>query len=253
MTDRPDWRSRTRLLYGDEGAERLAAGKVLVAGLGAVGSFAVEALARSGVGGLTLIDFDAVEPSNANRQLFALHSTLGQPKCALARDRVLDINPDCDVALCAERLPDDPDALAAILSDLPAPDVIVDAIDDIGAKAALILHGLRRGIPVVSSMGAARRRNPALVRTGALREVAGCPLAKGLRRVLRAHFAAGDPALAVETLPADRLACVYSAEAPVPQPVAPECGPRAMGSSVCVTGAFGLAAAAAVLERLSVH
>ena len=253
MTPRPDWRSRTRLLFGDEGAARLAAGKVLVAGLGAVGSFAVEALARSGVGGLVLVDFDAVEPSNVNRQLYALHSTLGQPKCALARDRVRDINPDCDVSLCAKRLPDDPDALAALLADLPPSDVIVDAIDDIGAKAALILHGLRSGIPVVSSMGAARRRNPALVRVGALREVAGCPLAKGLRRALRAHFAATAPALTVETLPADRLTCVYSAEAPVPQPAAPECGSRAMGSFICVTGAFGLAVAAAVLERLSVH
>ena len=254
MSGMADWRSRTRLLFGDEGAARIAAGKVLVAGMGAVGSFAVEALARSGVGDLSLVDFDVVEPSNVNRQLYALHSTLGQPKTALARARVLDINPACAVSVREVRLPGDPAALAPLLADLPRPDVIVDAIDDIGAKAALIVHGLRAGIPVVSSMGAARRRHPALVRTGALRDVAGCPLAKGLRRALRALFAEpGDADLSVEALPASRLTCVYSAEPPAPQPAAPECGPRAMGSTVCVTGAFGLAAASAVLERLVPH
>ena len=230
MSGVADWRSRTRLLFGDEGAARIAAGKVLVAGMGAVGSFAVEALARSGVGDLSLVDFDVVEPSNVNRQLYALHSTLGQPKTALARARVLDINPACAVSVREVRLPGDPAALAPIV------------------------HGLRAGIPVISSMGAARRRNPALVRTGALRDVAGCPLAKGLRRALRALFAEpGDADLSVEALPASRLTCVYSAEPPAPQPAAPECGPRAMGSTVCVTGAFGLAAASAVLERLVPH
>ncbi len=251
MTQPPDWRSRTRLLYGDDGAARIAAGKVLVAGLGAVGSFAVEALARSGVGDLTLIDFDVVEPSNVNRQLYALRSTIGRQKGDIARARVLDINPDCHVAVLSARLPDDEDGLASILAPMPSPRIIVDAIDDLGAKAALILHGLHAGIPVVSSMGAARRRNPSQVRTGALCDVSGCPLAKGLRRALRVRLAEeSDGSLTVETLSASRLTCVYSSEPPASQPVAPEFGPRAMGSSVCVTGAFGLAAAASVLERL---
>ncbi len=252
MMAKPDCLSRIRLLYGDDGASRIAAGKVLVAGLGAVGSFAVEALARSGVGGLTLIDFDVVEPSNVNRQLYALHSTIGRSKGDLAAARVGDINPACAATVRRVRLPEDPAVLAASLADLPRPDLIVDAIDDVGAKAALILYGVHAGIPLVSSMGAARRRNPALVRTGALGDVAGCPLAKALRRVLRTRLAEECGAVpSVEALPASRLACVYSLEPPARQTAAAGKGPRAMGSSICVTGAFGLAAASVVIERLA--
>ena len=251
MTPLPDWRSRTRLLYGDAGASLIADSTILVAGLGAVGSAAVEALARTGVGHLVLADFDMVEPSNINRQLYALQSTIGRAKCDVARERVLDINPDCDVVTMPVRLPSAPDALERLLEPLPQPVVIVDAIDDIGAKAALIMHGLRIGVPVVSSMGAARRFDPSQVRTGSLGEVSGCPLAKGLRRALRELLSNSDgfPDLHVEDLPASCLTCVYSREAPAPQIFAPEFGPRAMGSSMCVTGAFGLAAAAAALGR----
>ena len=252
MMTTPDWRSRTRLLYGDAGVSLIADATVLVAGLGAVGSAAVEALARTGVGHLVLIDFDVVEPSNINRQLYALESTIGRAKCDVALERVRDINPECDVVLLPERLPQDPDDLARMLASPPAPGLIVDAIDDIGAKAALVMHGLRAGIPVVSSMGAARRFDPSQVRTGCLADVAGCPLAKGLRKTLRDLLSAtgGFPGITVENIPASYLTCVYSHEAPAPQVSAPEFGPRAMGSSICVTGAFGLAAAAAALSQI---
>ena len=250
MMSTHDWRSRTRLLYGDAGASLIADATILVAGLGAVGSVAIEALARTGVGHLILADFDVVEPSNINRQLYALQSTIGRAKCDVARDRVLDINPDCDVVPLPERLPSDPYALERLLEPLPHPVVIVDAIDDIGAKAALVMHGLRIGVPVVSSMGAARRFDPSQVRTGSLGEVSGCPLAKGLRRALRELLSNSDgfPGLHVENLPASCLTCVYSHEAPAPQISSPEFGPRAMGSSICVTGTFGLAAAAAAMK-----
>lgn len=250
MISAPDWRSRTRLLYGDAGASLIADATILVAGLGAVGSAAVEALARTGVGHLVLVDFDVVEPSNINRQLYALQSTIGRAKCDVARERVRDINPACDVVSLPERLPSDPDAVARLLEPLPPPVAIVDAIDDIGAKAALVMHGLRIGVPVVSSMGAARRFDPSQVRTGSLAEVSGCPLAKGLRRALRELLSSdnGFPGLQVEDLPASCLTCVFSGEAPAPQVSAPEFGPRAMGSSICVTGTFGLAAAAAALK-----
>lgn len=250
MMSTPDWRSRTRLLYGDAGASLIADATILVAGLGAVGSVAVEALARTGVGHLILIDFDTVEPSNINRQLYALQSTSGRAKCDVALERVRDINPECDVVPLPERLPSDPYALERLLGQLPSPGVIVDAIDDIGAKAALVMLGLRLGVPVVSSMGAARRFDPSQVRTGSLGEVSGCPLAKGLRRALRELLSNSDgfSGLHVEDLPASCLTCVYSHEAPAPQVSAPEFGPRAMGSSICVTGTFGLAAASAALK-----
>ncbi len=253
MIEIPDWRSRTRLLYGDAGASRISDATILVAGLGAVGSAAVEALARTGVGHLILADFDVVEPSNINRQLYALQSTIGQAKCEIAREHVRDINPDCEVVLVPERLPSDSGALAAMLERRPPFSVVVDAIDDIGAKAALILHGLRAGIPVISSMGAARRFDPSQVRTGRLGEVSGCPLAKGLRHALRELLVSpeGFPELFVETLPESCLLCVYSHETPAPQVSAPEFGPRAMGSSICVTATFGFAAAAAALRQIA--
>ncbi len=248
-----DWRSRTRLLYGDAGTSLFADATILVAGLGAVGSAAVESLARTGVGHLILVDFDVVEPSNINRQLYALQSTIGRAKCDVARERVRDINPECDVIALSDRLPSDSNALTALFAPLPAPVVIVDAIDDIEAKASLIMHGLRTGIPVVSSMGAARRFDPLQVRTGSLGEVSGCPLAKGLRRALRKLLVTSGafPGLTVDDLPASCLTCVYSREAPAPQESAPEFGPRAMGSSICVTGTFGLAAAAAALKVIA--
>lgn len=245
-----DWRSRTRLLYGDAGASRIAGGHVLVAGLGAVGSFAVEALAREGVGRLTLVDFDVVEPSNVNRQLYALHSTAGQPKAMLAVERVHDINPRCVVEALPVRLDE---ANVADLLDRVRPDVVVDAIDDLPAKAALIDRSFRASIPVVSSMGAARRMDPTALAHGPIGEVRGCPLAKNLRRLLRRRLEeAGSPASSTDVLPVSALCCVYSTEpplAPASDPAA--AGPRAMGSTVCVTGGFGLLAANLAIRRLA--
>ncbi len=231
----------------------MAEASVFMAGIGAVGSVAVEALARTGVGRLVLADFDVFEPSNLNRQLYALNSTLGRPKGEVAAARVRDINPGCEVVFLNVRIPGDPDEVGRLLSGIPRPDAIVDAIDDIDAKAALIVHGLGVGVPVVSSMGAARRLDPSQVRTGAVSEVSGCPLAKGLRRRLREILAAHPvpPVAALEEIPASRLACVYSREPPRPQPHAPECGSRAMGSTMCVTGAFGFAAAAAAIRAVT--
>lgn len=243
-----DWRSRTKLLYGEEGAGRIASGAVFVAGLGAVGSFAVEALARSGVGRMALVDFDAVEPSNINRQLYALSSTVGKRKCDIARGRVLDINPACEVRCSDSRVSADAQETAALILREGRPDVIVDAIDDVDAKVALILAGLSLGIPVVSSMGAARRVDPSQVRAGGLGEISGCPLAKCVRKALRAKLADGG---APEAIQREKVVCIFSKEPPKPQIFVPEFGPRAMGSGICVTGTFGLVLAAEALEIIS--
>lgn len=248
MTVLDNWRSRTALLWGEDGAGRIAEASVLVAGVGAVGSMAVEALARSGVGTLALVDFDCVEPSNVNRQLCALSSTVGRRKCDVAAARVADINPSCSVTAVCARIPCDTEGAASFLREAGRFNVIVDAIDDVEAKASLIAAAIGAGVPVVSSMGAARRFDPTRVRCGALGEVTGCPLAKSLRRALRERFEAMGQGMRPDTIPDSSLVCVYSTEPPARHPRVEGLPPRAMGSSICVTGAFGLCAANAALR-----
>jgi tRNA A37 threonylcarbamoyladenosine dehydratase len=190
---------RTIRLMGKNAVERLGLAKIAVFGLGAVGSFATEALARSGVGYLRLIDFDRVEPSNLNRQLYALHSTLGQKKAKIARDRVVDIHPECRVDIC------DTFANAESLDTLLSPDldVVVDAIDGLNAKVNLLVAARQMDLSVVSSMGAGGRMDGSLIRTGDISETQVCPLARMVRRRLhrRGVFTG--------------ICCVYSLEPPV--------------------------------------
>lgn len=141
--------TRTRMLLGDEGLSRLQNAAVMVVGLGAVGGYALEALARSGIGRLVLVDFDVFDESNINRQILALTSTVGQKKTEVARRRVLDINPDCivetkDMFVNADTLPQ--------LLDIPV-DFVVDAIDALNPKCCLMEALYERGIPFISSMG----------------------------------------------------------------------------------------------------
>ena len=234
--------SRVERLLGSAALARLAGAQVMVAGLGAVGSFAVEALARSGVGRLRIVDFDRVEPSNINRQLLALHSTIGRPKTEVATERIHDLAPACQVDTFNVRIKDE--NVLSILS--PRPDVVVDAIDSLRDKVSLICACLSHGIPIVSSMGAARRSDPTAVRAGWMDEVHGCPLARNVRNGLRKS---GIDVMALR----DGLRCVFSVE-PVMKPdiMAGEPGtaPRAMGSLVCVTGVFGLVAAREAIRLL---
>ena len=191
--------ARLEQLLGKAAVERLKNSRVAVFGLGAVGSFVVEALARSGIGYLQLVDFDRVDASNINRQIYALHSTLGQEKAALARDRVLDINPDCQVDLRTSFV--NADSLSQFLS--PDLDMVVDAIDGLNAKVSLILGAKQMGLDIISSMGAAGRTDPAMIRTGDLFDTQVCPLARMVRRRLRRRgLEHGVP-------------CVYSIEPPL--------------------------------------
>ncbi len=173
--------SRMALLIGADGVDRLKSAKVAVYGLGGVGSFAVEALARAGIGHLVLVDFDEVCLSNLNRQLCALHSTLGRKKADVLRERIADINPQAQVTIYAEFItPENADSL------LPADcDYLVDAVDNITAKLALIEKALALNIPIVSSMGAGNRLDPARLKIGDISETSIDPLAKVMRRELR--------------------------------------------------------------------
>jgi len=171
---------RNILLWGAEAQERLRLSHVLLAGLGGVGSYIAEALVRSGVGALTLIDHDRVELSNVNRQLPALLPELGRLKVEAVAERVLAVNPQCRLRLLQEFItPDNADMLGGA-------DYFIDAIDHVPGKVAIIRHALSLGKPVASAMGAGRRVAPERLRLADISQTAGCPLARELRRRLRA-------------------------------------------------------------------
>ena len=176
-----NWLERTELLLGPEKLEMLRRANVLVVGVGGVGAYAAEMIVRSGVGRMTIADADKVSESNINRQLVALHSTVGREKCDILRDRLLDINPDLQLTVVNRFIKDDEtDALL----DSDNFDYVVDAIDTLSPKLALIKGSLDRGIPVVSSMGAGAKTDPTLMEIRDIAKTHHCPLAHMLRKRL---------------------------------------------------------------------
>lgn len=172
---------RTSLIMGEEAVEKLNKSHVAVFGVGGVGGFAVEALARSGVGRLDLIDNDTVAPSNINRQIIALHSTIGEYKVDAAKKRILDINPDAKVnAFRTFYLPETADEF-----DFTKYDYIIDAIDTVTGKLTIIENAVKAGTPVISSMGAGNKLDPTAFRVADISKTSVCPLAKVMRRELK--------------------------------------------------------------------
>ena len=173
---------RQEMLLGSEAMERLRRAHVAVFGVGGVGSYSCEALARAGVGRLTFIDADMVGASNLNRQLCALHSTLGQPKAEVMSARARDINPDCDVrAIVGMYTEADKERFFADY------DYIIDAIDLVSCKLSLIQTSAARGIPIISSMGTGNKTDPTQFRIDDISRTHSCPLARIMRRELRAR------------------------------------------------------------------
>jgi len=172
--------ARTEQLLGAESMAKIKSATVAVFGLGAVGSFAIEAIARAGVGNLHLIDFDTVDISNINRQLFALHSTIGRKKANIACERVKDINPQCDVKVQSSFV--NAQSLEDLLSE--DIDVVVDAIDGLNSKINLIVGARQLNLSVVSSMGAGGRTDISMIKTGDISETCVCPLARVVRQRL---------------------------------------------------------------------
>ncbi|MCU6735418.1 tRNA threonylcarbamoyladenosine dehydratase [Diplocloster agilis] len=190
--------SRTRMLLGEVGVDKLKNSKVLVFGVGGVGSHCIEALARSGVGTLILVDHDTVSLTNINRQVVALHSTIGRQKTEVMRERILDIHPGAQVqALNTFVLEENAGDL--ITEDL---DYVVDAVDTVTAKLAIAEHCNRTGIPLISSMGTGNKLNPSRFQIADIYETAVCPLCRVMRRELKKR---GIPKLKV----------LYSDEQPV--------------------------------------
>jgi len=173
--------SRTELLLGKDAMERLRSARVAVFGVGGVGGYTVEALARSGVGSLDLIDNDTVSESNLNRQIIALQSTIGQYKVDVAKARIADINPECTVR--AHKMFFMPDT--AELLDFSEFDYVVDAIDTVTGKIEIIMRAKAAGVPVISSMGAGNKLDPTAFEVADIYKTSVCPLARVMRREMR--------------------------------------------------------------------
>jgi tRNA A37 threonylcarbamoyladenosine dehydratase len=238
--------SRIVQLLGQNVLEQLSKVKVGVFGLGAVGSYAVEALARAGIGAMRLVDFDVIKHSNFNRQLYALECNVGRSKVEIAIERVLEINPACRVEALNEFV--DAKNVERFLSQ-PL-DVVIDAIDSVNPKVALLGACKKNRLKVVSSMGAATRLHPDFVRIGDISETTNCPLARFIRKRLKKY--------GVES----GIRCIYSIETPRNKtlPLMEEGEEffvrgrkrKPIGSMSYMTGIFGLLAAYEALKLLGI-
>ena len=177
-----EWQQRTELLLGEDKMLRLRNSHVLVVGLGGVGAYAAEMICRAGVGQMTIVDADTVQPSNINRQLPALHSTLERPKAEVLAERFKDINPDLKLNVLSEYLKDEriPELL-----DSAEFDFVIDAIDTVAPKCYLIYNALQRHLPIVSSMGAGAKSDITQIRFADLWETYHCGLSKAVRKRLQ--------------------------------------------------------------------
>ena len=175
-----EWLTRSGLLLGEEKLLKLANSRVLVAGLGGVGSFAAEMICRAGVGSMTIADGDTVHPTNRNRQLVALKSTGGMPKTEVMGRRLLDINPELQLTMVQEYIRDD--RMVELLDQ--GFDYVIDAIDTLSPKVFLIYHSVVKKIPVVSSMGAGGKFDPTRIAVSDISDTTGCTLARILRKRL---------------------------------------------------------------------
>ena len=231
--------SRSEALLGSEAMARLKAARVLVVGVGGVGSWCAEALVRTGLGHITLVDDDVVAESNVNRQCPAMVATVGRPKVEAMAERLREISPECEVEALNARYP------SSSVSCLKSFDIVIDAIDSVDCKAELILGATEAGVPLVSSMGAALRLDPTKVKVTRFEKVEG----DGLARALRQRFKK------LGRFPRGKFSCVWSGEAPVTAPVtapvAETATVRQKGSLMQVTATFGMCLASEAIKILT--
>jgi tRNA A37 threonylcarbamoyladenosine dehydratase len=229
---------RTHILIGDEGIDRLKASHILIAGIGGVGSFTAESLARMGIGEITLVDHDVVSGSNMNRQLVALNSTIGISKADVMANRIKDINPDCKLNIIKEFI--SPDSVHDLLHlNL---DAVIDAIDSMSSKAALIEGAWKNKMPIFASMGAGGKLDPTQIRTDDIMDTSMCKLAKQLRRHLRRRGVGKG------------VQAVYSLESPMsalpPEPVSHGRARAVNGTVSYMPSIFGLTLAGMVTNHI---
>lgn len=227
--------SRAEMILGKDSTEKLAKSKVILFGLGGVGSYTAEALARAGIGEITLVDSDCVSFSNLNRQLCALRSTVGKPKVEVVRDRLLDINPGCKINILQKFcLPENIDEF-----NLQRYDYIADAIDTVSAKIAIAQKAQDYSVSVISCMGTGNKLDPTLFTVSDISKTSGCPLCRVMRRELKKREI-------------KKLNVVWSPEEPVkPVQTDEECAKRPIpGSLSFVPGTAGLIMAGKIIKDL---
>ncbi len=226
--------SRTAYVYGEEPINKLSQARVAVLGVGGVGGYICEALCRAGVGHIDVFDRDTVSLSNINRQIIALHSTVGRPKVEVIKERMLDINPDCDInAYNVFYLPENADKF-----DLSGYDYIADAVDTVAAKLEIAERAYKNGVPVISAMGAGNKTDPTRFEIADISDTTVCPLARIMRRELKARGI-------------KKYKVVYSREEPRKSGVIdPESGKAIPGSLSFVPSAMGLIMSSAIINDL---
>ena len=229
--------SRTAYVYGEEAVEHLKNAKVAVFGVGGVGGYICEALCRAGIGHIDIFDRDLVSVSNINRQIIALHSTVGRPKVEVMRERMLDINPNCEItAYNVFYLPENADEF-----DLSKYDYIADAVDTVAAKLEIASRAYLLGVPVIASMGAGNKTDPTRFEVADINDTTVCPLARVMRRELKARGI-------------KKYKVVYSKEEPRKSGVTdPETGKAIPGSLSFVPSAVGLIMAGEIVNHLVKH
>ena len=217
--------TRTTQLIGSDGFRALQEARVIIFGVGGVGGWCAEALLRTGIGHLTLVDFDKVDTTNLNRQVVATHDNIRRSKVLEMQKRLLSIAPQADIQAIERQY----NAATADTFDLAQYDIVVDAIDMVECKALLLYRATQAGCKVYSSMGAGRKTNPQKIRTAEFWKVQGCPLARALRTKMKK----------ANLLPAAKIQCVYSEE------IASE-----KGTMAHVVGIFGMILASMVINDL---
>ena len=225
---------RTAYIYGEESVKKLNNSRVAVFGVGGVGGFACEALARAGVGAIDIFDRDTVSLSNINRQIIALHSSVGRSKVDVMGERIKDINPDCAVrAFEVFYLPENADEF-----DLSGYDYVIDAVDTVSAKLEIICRSSAAGIPVISAMGAGNKTDPTMFEVSDINKTSVCPLARVMRRELKKRGVG-------------KLKVVYSKEEPIKCSCETSEGGKAVpGSLSFVPSVMGLIIAGEVVKDL---
>ena len=248
MNDKNQTFARFSMMIGEDGIEKLRNSRVIVFGVGGVGSYTVEALARSGVGQITMVDFDEISESNINRQLHSLRSTIGKSKIDVMKDRILDINPDCKIELVKRLVYDDIDE---VLGNNKY-DFVVDAIDVIGSKINLIEYCVKNNINIISSMGFGNKMHPEMVEIAKIKNTSVCPMARTIRSILKKKGITNVPVAFSKEIPVQpNKSELFKEEMPtefrennkIPRKTTP-------GSNSFVPGTAGLVLASYVVRKL---